>query len=270
MSRGPDYLAIMLRRHPHLPSYALWRAVELRKLSRLDFPEPILDLGCGDGLFARALWGEGKLIVGLDLGRPELTMAQAHGAYAAVVQSDGTLLPFAARTFGSVLANCVLEHIPDDVSAVREMARVVRPGGQVVFTVPGPQFHEGLYTYQALRARGQEDLAEAYLQQVDRRLAHYHYRGVEEWRSLLGQAGMEITHLEPYMVGPTLRIWDRIENYLTQPAFHLLAERKFAALILTPQRLRTWLFHRFLRKYHLLDGGETDVYGCHLIVARTR
>ncbi|OWJ65640.1 class I SAM-dependent methyltransferase [Inquilinus limosus] len=52
------------------------------------------------------------------------------------VQADLTALPFADGTFDVVIANHVLEHIPDDAAAIAELARVLRPGGRAVLMVP--------------------------------------------------------------------------------------------------------------------------------------
>jgi SAM-dependent methyltransferase len=52
------------------------------------------------------------------------------------VQGDALALPFADGTFDRVIASEVLEHIPDDVAAMHELARVLRPGGAMAVTVP--------------------------------------------------------------------------------------------------------------------------------------
>ena len=55
---------------------------------------------------------------------------------ATAVQGDALALPFADGTFDRVIASEVLEHIPDDTAAMRELARVLRPGGSMAVTVP--------------------------------------------------------------------------------------------------------------------------------------
>ena len=54
-----DFLMEFLKVYPHIPPLALWRAIEA-KLLLYDHPlkQPILDLGCGDGLFARILFAD--------------------------------------------------------------------------------------------------------------------------------------------------------------------------------------------------------------------
>lgn len=52
------------------------------------------------------------------------------------VRLDLTRLPWAAQSFDAVLCNHVLEHVPDDRAALRELRRVLRPGGWAVVQVP--------------------------------------------------------------------------------------------------------------------------------------
>ena len=60
----------------------------------------------------------------------------APSSLAGTIQGDATRLPFADATFDRVIASEVLEHIPDDVAAMGELARVLRPGGTMAVTVP--------------------------------------------------------------------------------------------------------------------------------------
>ena len=268
MKTKPDFLAMTLRRYPELPSYSLWRAVELHHLGKIAFPEPILDLACGEGQFGEMLFGVGKRLYGFDLEWKVLRRAAYNPAYSGVVQADATRIPFAAGAFGSVLCNCVLEHIPDDEAAVREAARVLRPGGTAVFTVPGPRLKEGLYNYQAALARGDQEGADDYLREFDRRLDHFHYRTEEEWRRILDESGLQVESIAPYLAAPLISVWDRLEEYLTRPAFRLISQRKFAALILLPRAVRWWLMYRFLLRYYRREEEPADLHGCWLIVGR--
>ncbi|MHB8380501.1 MAG: class I SAM-dependent methyltransferase [Acidimicrobiales bacterium] len=116
--------------------------------------DTVLDLGCGFGRHAFEAARRGASVVALDAGRDEvegvaatfaamleageLTQASLH---ANVVQGDALHLPFPNGSFDRVICSEVLEHIPDDVAAMRELARVLRPGGTMAITVPrfGPE-----------------------------------------------------------------------------------------------------------------------------------
>ncbi len=113
----------------------------------------LLDLGCGFGRHAFEAARRGASVVALDAGRDEVEGVRATfggmvdagelatGTRAGAVQGDALHLPFADGAFDRVIASEVLEHIPDDVAAMAELARVLRPGGTMAVTVPrmGPE-----------------------------------------------------------------------------------------------------------------------------------
>jgi SAM-dependent methyltransferase len=116
--------------------------------------ERLLDLGCGFGRHAYAGARRQAQVVALDAGADEVdgvaatfgAMAEAGEIDAAtarvgVVRADALRLPFAGGSFDRVIASEVLEHIGDDVGALLELARVLRPGGTMAVTVPrcGPE-----------------------------------------------------------------------------------------------------------------------------------
>jgi ubiquinone/menaquinone biosynthesis C-methylase UbiE len=115
--------------------------------------ERMLDLGCGFGRHAFEAARRGAEVVALDAGEAEVegvvamfNAMQAEGeldtdAPAAAVQGDALHLPFADGSFDRVICSEVLEHIPDDLAAMRELTRVLRPGGTMAVTVPrfGPE-----------------------------------------------------------------------------------------------------------------------------------
>ncbi len=114
----------------------------------------LLDLGCGFGRHAYEAARRGADVVALDAGRVEVDgVAATFAAMAAAgelteglarvgtVQGDGLRLPFCDATFDRVICSEVLEHLDDDRGAMRELARVLRPGGTMAVTVPryGPE-----------------------------------------------------------------------------------------------------------------------------------
>jgi SAM-dependent methyltransferase len=116
--------------------------------------DKVLDLGCGFGRHAFEAARRGASVVALDAGRDEVegvvatffAMIEAGeltpGAmHAAAVQGDALHLPFPDGSFDRVICSEVLEHIPNDVGAMTELARVLRPGGTMAITVPrfGPE-----------------------------------------------------------------------------------------------------------------------------------
>ena len=88
----------------------------------------VLEVGAADGRLLQSLGARG---VALDLA-PEPLL----GTRTPFVQGDATRMPFADHTFDTIVAFDVLEHVEDDCALVRELARVVRPGGTLWISVP--------------------------------------------------------------------------------------------------------------------------------------
>lgn len=105
-------------------------------------------MGCGAGRHAFELYRRGSDVVAFDQDADELAavsdmfaaMRRADevpvGAEADVKQGDAGQLPFADGEFDRIVAAEVLEHIPDDRTAIAELVRVLRPGGTIAVTVP--------------------------------------------------------------------------------------------------------------------------------------
>ncbi len=93
-----------------------------------------LENGCGVGMYLAHLRAHSRgRIVGLEYDFAWARQAAAHGP---VVNAAGEALPFPASAFDFVLSHEVLEHVRDDRAAVREMVRVLKPGGRLVLFVP--------------------------------------------------------------------------------------------------------------------------------------
>src|SRR5262245_14658010 len=98
--------------------------------------ELALDVACGPGLLARAFAPHVREIVGLDLTPAMVEMAAAIAREAGLANarfevSDALRLPFETNALDLVLTRLALHHMPDPGAAVREMARVLRPGGRL-------------------------------------------------------------------------------------------------------------------------------------------
>jgi ubiquinone/menaquinone biosynthesis C-methylase UbiE len=128
--------------------YAPWRATTLgaitERLERavvFDLAGPlegrdVLDVGCGDGVYARAAARAGAHVTGLDRSTEAVSAARARaesdGLAVDLQVGDAGALPFPADRFDVVLAVTVLCFVEKPAQAVAEMARVLRPGGVLV------------------------------------------------------------------------------------------------------------------------------------------
>ncbi|MGV9533550.1 class I SAM-dependent methyltransferase [Streptosporangium sandarakinum] len=99
-----------------------------------------LDIGCGTGLYLEAIRSTGRTVVGLDRSADQLRLARGRDG-APLLQGDATRLPFAAGTFTTVTALWVSTDVGDFAGLVREAARVLRPGGMLLFYGVHPCFN---------------------------------------------------------------------------------------------------------------------------------
>lgn len=96
----------------------------------------ILDVGCNTGYGTLAYLNVARRVVGVDVSPAAIEVARAYPGAAEFSVIDGITLPFADDTFDVVTSFQVLEHILDPAPYLREIARVLRPGGVVIFTTP--------------------------------------------------------------------------------------------------------------------------------------
>jgi SAM-dependent methyltransferase len=103
----------------------------------------VLEVGCGSAPCARWLAARGALVIGLDLSagmlRHAVDAARQTGICVPLVQADATRLPFADQTFDlACSAFGAVPFVADSAAVMREVARVLRPGGRWVFAVTHP------------------------------------------------------------------------------------------------------------------------------------
>ena len=98
----------------------------------------VLEIGCGAGGMLGPLSRYGE-ICGLDIDHEYVAFCKERG-FDKVLCGSGYELPFADGSFDLVCLFDTIEHIPDDTQALREVFRVLRPGGRVFVSVPAYQW----------------------------------------------------------------------------------------------------------------------------------
>lgn len=232
---------------------ALLRAVEARFYRQIAIPEPVLDLGCGDGHFAQMAFRR-PLLAGADPWWGPLQKARHGGAYRLNVQSLGDALPFPDGAFASVISNSVLEHIEEVQPVLDEAARVLRPGGRLVVTMPSHLFTEYLGGAAMLRPLG---LGDAYQNLFNLISRHAHTDPPERWAERLGAAGFRVSRWQYYFSKGALRALEAGHlQGLPSAVLHALTGH----WILGPWRENLRLTERWVRPYYEEEAPAAGAY----------
>ena len=179
------------------PSF-VWRSGQQRRLAIIERHVPlagrrVLDLGCGVGEYVRAFGQAGAAALGCDIERSRLAEGRARGARG-LVAAAGETLPFASGSLDVVVLNEVIEHVADEVDTLREVARVLAPGGRAVIFAPNrlyPFETHGIF----VRRRyvfGNIPLVNWLPRRVrDRLVPHARVYEAGDWAPLLAASGLE-------------------------------------------------------------------------------
>lgn len=116
-----------------------------------------LDIGCGTGELASRLAHRGWQVMGLDLCEPMLhrarTKLNGHARSIRLTLGDSEHIPFADRSFDVVTCANSFHHYPHQGAVVREMLRVLRPGGRLLLLDGWPDQFIGRIVYDMIIAR---------------------------------------------------------------------------------------------------------------------
>jgi ubiquinone/menaquinone biosynthesis C-methylase UbiE len=157
----------------------------------------VLDVATGGGHTALAFAGLARRVIAYDLTEPMLQAARGHvrgrgAANVEFVAGDATALPFGDGSFDVVTCRTAAHHFPDVAAAVRQMHRVLRPGGSLLL--------------QDILGHDDAD-ANAFILEVERRRDPSHVRSyrMAEWKAFLRATGLTI--IEEFLIWK-IREWD--------------------------------------------------------------
>lgn len=245
---------------PHLYTLpihrAMLRAVEARLFAELapDLPEPILDVGSGDGTFVQIAF-PGKRVVGIDPIRSDTHEAARRGVYAGLSVADGAALPFGDACFASAISNCVLEHVIPLDATLRETARTLQPGGLFVASVVGNRFPQDLLGTALLNALGLD--GSRYGRWFNKISYHFNTLSAAEWTERFNAAGLEVVACRPYFSAAALKLFD-FSHYYGAPG--LLTRKLTGRWLLYPPLTPNLLWEPLLRRIYLAPPGADGPY----------
>lgn len=170
---------------------AVERAVECELLQQQAFVRPILDIGCGDGLFATILFDE-QLDTGIDPDPAEIARAARRDAYRELIVCPGSAIPKPDHAFNTILSNSVLEHIPDLEPVLTEAHRLLAPGGTFLVTIPTDRLEHNSAPARLLAGLGLKSMELRYGAFHNSFWRHYNVHSSEGWRRLFASAGFEV------------------------------------------------------------------------------
>ena len=188
------------------PSF-VWRFGQERRLALIERyvslrDRHVLDLGCGVGEYVRAFARRGARALGTDIAADRLVEARqrvdeataTHGVEG-FVAAAGESLPFQDALFDLVVLNEVIEHVQDDRATIREVARVLRPGGTCILFAPNrlyPFETHGIY-WRGRYVFGNIPLVNWLPGAIrDRLVPHARAYGHEDWRRLIAGTPLRI------------------------------------------------------------------------------
>ena len=205
----------------YVPEMAVHKAIELEAFVRQRYEGRGVDLGCGFGQVG------GLLISAAGLG--DLHGVDSNGAcqqsvleagYSGFTRCDVQALDLTDAAFDYAISVCVIEHIPDLERALSEIARVLRPGGRLVFSTPAPMFRESTLGYRFFCGLGLRERADAFKSSKDLSAMQFHYLSAAEWAATLGRAGFGEVVVEEIFSRRQMLIYDLLNIQVNWMRFY--------------------------------------------------
>jgi 2-polyprenyl-3-methyl-5-hydroxy-6-metoxy-1,4-benzoquinol methylase len=216
---------------------ALERSMECEIMARQEFVRPILDIGCGDGLFAFMLFDE-KIDVGIEPNARELRRAKEYGMYEELIRCYGNNISKDSESFNTIFCNSVLEHIPEVRSVIDEAHRLLSPGGRFYVTIPTDMFDNYSISYQLLSLSRLYDAAEQYRRIFNKFWKHFHYYKQKEWEKVFEDSGFQVIDFKEY------------DSKITCLIHHFFVPFAFPSLI-TKKITNRWIVSKGLRRIYI-------------------
>jgi len=262
-----DPLTIATDEYYWKPMTGFHRAFELRSYVEGDvqLESPMLDLGCSDGTFARMisrLLGPVDDVFGADINLSTMAEARDHAdrKHRGLAASDARRLPFAAESFNSVVANGVVNCMPDNLlGALQEVTRILRPGGQFLATVHTSEYGRHFWLNKVLRAVGLGNLGESYRNRLDRRMNHEQTLSTPAWVGMFETAGLRVDNVIGFCPPAVTVRWSMLASHAFR--FHGLLKRvPLTRVRRAVSTIHRGLFGRFYRATSLCRCPEESGY----------
>ena len=199
--------------HPH-PASKLFRVLELQTVYKqtrgITFKQPSMDLGWGDGYLSSILF-DGKFTYNVDNGEAnDLHIAKRHHRYKKILLESAENMSLKDNSLNFVFSNSVIEHIPNNEALLKEVSRVLKKGGNFIFTSPSHNFKEYLYLSDILKGTVLEPFGNWYKNKRNSLLNHYHTYSHSSWTRKLKRHGLIVKKYDYYISKENCMFWDRL------------------------------------------------------------
>ncbi|MBI4021207.1 MAG: methyltransferase domain-containing protein [Candidatus Aenigmarchaeota archaeon] len=138
--QGSYYEDLLTTGHKSQSWFYRTREQLLLEFARLRPGQRVLDIGCGSGTVTRAIARRGCPAVGVDVSEACIAYAtgkaQEEGLDATFLVGSIEALPFADRSFDCIIASHIIEHVEQPGRIIRDMYRLLTPGGTLILTTP--------------------------------------------------------------------------------------------------------------------------------------
>ncbi|OGK14221.1 hypothetical protein A3H80_00785 [Candidatus Roizmanbacteria bacterium RIFCSPLOWO2_02_FULL_37_19] len=231
------YVQAFLKRYPLFFAFIRSQEAYLFDMYR-PLRNPILDFGCGDGYFAKiALHGD-IIDVGLDLQKSRINQAEKEQNYKNLTTYDGNTIPYPHKHFQTAISNCVLEHIPHLEVSLKEISRVLKPGGLFLTSVMTDRWEDYLV--------GNKIFGKSYarIRRIDQ--DHHNLLSYKQWRNVFKQADFEVVEEIGYL-SPRNAAWLDVMHYasfLSLPLYMLTGRWVIFPKLYFLCRIDSWITQR--------------------------
>lgn len=184
---------------PYAPlALCIKECARLAALREVKVEGPILDVGCGDGLFAKIAFSSEE-VWGIDIDANEGRWAQASRAYSQIMIVDITKAKLPTSFFKTCVANCSLEHVPDIDAALRTIEESLVPGGRAYLFVPNRDWAAQFRSVRAIKTVAGERVGSMVQNGIDEFFAHRHLYDEQGWRDVIARSPLELVEIRPVL-----------------------------------------------------------------------
>ncbi len=252
-----DILKNLLQEFWYAPNDAFLRAPEVAiwQSFKKDIKQPLLNIGCGCGNMDKKLFDGYVKHIGLDNNRKGVELARKSGFYKKVVCAGAEKMPFKDKVFNAVISNSTFEHIEHDIAAVGEVARVLKRGGYFIFNT----------TSKVLLQEMRKNLTSRDLKVMNKRLSHFHYRDLSQWRRILTKHKLQIKKSFYYHPPKNISAWIKLYEIFTfipyrRELWSYLRDSKISRFM--PKKFLAFVWYLILKGRYLqsLTGKGTWIY----------